>query len=342
LSILAFLTSQLVPLARQLTNDVATISQLTRNVPTPDNNEGRGTLSFQSTGTVSANFTELLGNEESMDVDTVDVDTVDVNTNETIASSTVTNSTSLAEAASITSATIEETTESMKLSRAIIDTAIVNVRSAPSVAGELLTQLRKDQEVEIMGTSNDEQWYKICCPLGTNAVRETWVSAAFVQIVEPAHPPLTLASATTPITTAQPISLRSTSKQNGQLQQHGVVNGSLVNIRQGPGTDYAVVGQVTKSTTMIVTGRTEQKDWLQFCCLNSSLDEGWISAGFVDLAQDNQSEHAALLSALPISPTPIPPTATPQPAASVIPTTAAGDMLGKAVAQANISVGSPN
>jgi len=59
-----------------------------------------------------------------------------------------------------------------------------------------------------------------------------------------------------------------------------VVNGP-VNVRAGPGTDYARIGEVQTGATYRVTGKNEAGDWYQF---NYGEDRpGWISASFITL-----------------------------------------------------------
>lgn len=55
-----------------------------------------------------------------------------------------------------------------------------------------------------------------------------------------------------------------------------VVTGSTVNLRQGPGTIYAVLGRVHRGDTLVVVGEAE--DWYRVYLPGLSLF-AWISAG---------------------------------------------------------------
>jgi ABC-type branched-subunit amino acid transport system substrate-binding protein len=84
-----------------------------------------------------------------------------------------------------------------------------------------------------------------------------------------------------------------------------------VNVRSGPGTEYAVIGQLKTGDTEQVIGVSPDNLWL---VINFAQQEGWVSASLVDVVGN--------LSSVPvINPPPTPtamPTATPQPAIDLI------------------------
>ena len=97
----------------------------------------------------------------------------------------------------------------------------------------------------------------------------------------------------------------------------------LLNVRAGPGVEYALIATVPQGTVLRAEGRTEDGQWLLVCCVNEQW--GWVL---------NQPELVSLnfeLNSLPavIVPTPVPttiptrplpPTATPIPTRPVWPT----------------------
>ncbi len=50
----------------------------------------------------------------------------------------------------------------------------------------------------------------------------------------------------------------------------------VVNVRQGPGTNFSIIGTVNAGTQFDISGKNPAGDWLQFCCLNGK--RGWIYA----------------------------------------------------------------
>jgi len=71
----------------------------------------------------------------------------------------------------------------------------------------------------------------------------------------------------------------------------GVVIADRLNVRQGPGTNFAPIGTVLSGQTVRVLNRNATGDWWRICCVNNTQTEGWVSARFIkpnfDAAQTN-------------------------------------------------------
>ena len=85
----------------------------------------------------------------------------------------------------------------------------------------------------------------------------------------------------------------------------GMVTADRVNVRGGPGTVYAIVGTLQKSSDFTILGRDDSSAWLRICCLLDAKEEqSWIAAEFVDIALP----QGGVLNDLPLAeapPTPI-------------------------------------
>jgi len=92
-----------------------------------------------------------------------------------------------------------------------------------------------------------------------------------------------------------------------------IVQGDRVNVRQGPGTAYPHLGQVTKNTRLEIVGRNPAGDWWQVCCVKGQ--QVWIAGWLVQVEGDISGVQVAAEI-----PTP-PPTPPPQPTATPIPPT---------------------
>ncbi|MEZ4675435.1 MAG: SH3 domain-containing protein [Caldilineaceae bacterium] len=83
-----------------------------------------------------------------------------------------------------------------------------------------------------------------------------------------------------------------------------------LNVRQGPGTTYDVLGVVASGQTLRVLARNEAGDWWQICCLPGSNRSGWVASQFLqanfDLGQANTLIPLADDLPTPPEPTPIP------------------------------------
>ena len=138
----------------------------------------------------------------------------------------------------------------------------VNIRSGPGTTYEIVDRASYGQHYPVLETSGD--WYKVW--LGTNTgwvanwlvARKTGVSPTSPQTVPPAPSP-------------------SPAVQTGG--KTAVVTGSLVNVRKGPGTGNALVGQVARGDELPVLG--QDGDWYQIKLANGS--NGWVAGWLVSL-----------------------------------------------------------
>lgn len=168
----------------------------------------------------------------------------------------------------------------------IVNSDMINVRSYPDLAGEVVAQVREGERLEILATSTDGEWLRVCCPLGTNeGDRQSWIAAEFVTL-DPAvnnTPAQTIAAPSIQLvgTPAAPAS-----NTGGTVT--GTINSSGVNLRSGPGTAYAVVGQAQEQTAIELTGRDVATLWWQICCPPGAPSMSWISAEFVVISMPKE------------------------------------------------------
>jgi len=87
-----------------------------------------------------------------------------------------------------------------------------------------------------------------------------------------------------------------------------------VNVRSGPGTNYAAIGQLAAGETFEIIGKNPTGDWWQF---DYNDRPGWV-LGQVVVASGNV-DQVQIAQNIPASPTPVPPpTVTPKPVACAI------------------------
>ncbi len=75
----------------------------------------------------------------------------------------------------------------------------------------------------------------------------------------------------------------------------GVINATTLNVRQGPGGAFPVLGRLPNGTVVTVAARNADNTWLNICCLPDGTTQGWVSAQFV-----TPNYTAAELAALPV------------------------------------------
>ena len=91
-----------------------------------------------------------------------------------------------------------------------------------------------------------------------------------------------------------------------------VISGPLVNVRAGPGTEYAVITTVERGQEYDIVAKNAAGDWWRFCCINE--EPAWVI--------DELVEVDGAVDAVPVSDAVVaaPPTATPaQVAAPAVP-----------------------
>ncbi len=97
---------------------------------------------------------------------------------------------------------------------------------------------------------------------------------------------------------------------------HCVVNRERVNVREGPGVAFAVVGTVSRGEGFDIRGSNAAGDWYRFCCVGGR--GGWIYAPLLLCTND---ELILVAKNIPTRPTDTPtPTNTPAPTNTLTPT----------------------
>ncbi len=152
----------------------------------------------------------------------------------------------------------------------------------------------------------------------TAAVEEAPVQAAEIPALEPTATDAPLPSPTP--TEIPPATPTAAPTQTPKLM--GVVNGDVVNVREGPSTAYPVLGQVREGEEVEIQGQNSDGAWWQICCLaggaSSEGQVGWMAAEFVDAGFGAEAGQA-----IPVAEAP--PVPTPAPAAPVVAGSSSGD-----------------
>lgn len=140
----------------------------------------------------------------------------------------------------------------------------LNVRNLPSVSGSsILTRINRNETYSIVGRTADNAWYQI----NVNGV-VGWVSARFVTTQNAGNVPIVNATG---------------SGQGGGSVTTGLTVTATpytVNIRQGPGTQFARIARLPAGRNAQLVGRTATNQWFQ---VNYNGIVGWVAAEFVVL-----------------------------------------------------------
>lgn len=137
---------------------------------------------------------------------------------------------------------------------------VVNVRSGPGVRFNPITRMVGGQSAQILGRSLDGEWLNIGLP---DFSKPGWVKAEVVRIVNGAL------TASTPATS--------------RAARLNVPAGDVVNLRNGPGTGFAVLGQMFELESADIVGRSSDGNWWQ---VQTDQNTAWVFANVVQVSGD--------------------------------------------------------
>lgn len=82
-------------------------------------------------------------------------------------------------------------------------------------------------------------------------------------------------TATAPLTGAAPSTETAAAAPTAAAAKpKAVVSQPVINVRQGPGTNYGTVGSANQGTELDIIGKNQAGDWWQVCCVNGEI--GWV------------------------------------------------------------------
>ena len=87
-----------------------------------------------------------------------------------------------------------------------------------------------------------------------------------------------------------------------------IVSIAGANVRNGPGTEYGLVGAVNQGQAFDITGRNPEGTWWQFCCVNGQ--QSWI---FGELAATENADNVPVAENIPAPPVAVQPPPAPEP-----------------------------
>lgn len=137
----------------------------------------------------------------------------------------------------------------------------VHVRYGAGLNAASLGTLPAGAQVFIIARNADSSWYQVRWAYGTG-----WIAASALSISGGGSGGLATlddAQAGVPLTAATP---------------YVVVLSNYLNVRSGPGVNFAVLGQVSGGQNLPIVGRTADNTWYQ---VQTPFGTGWVSAAFV-------------------------------------------------------------
>ena len=154
------------------------------------------------------------------------------------------------------------------LTATVIRASILNVRSSPSLGGEVLTRIRRGQTYQVVGRDANARWFLL--ELG-GYQGWAWGYYLYINGNEFNAP---VRSATTAF--GIPAGFNDTGVL---IQTHATMR-----LRAEPNVTSAQIGRITWGAFLPVSGRTAAGDWYQVLWKGTL---GWVYVGFADIVQGN-------------------------------------------------------
>ena len=170
--------------------------------------------------------------------------------------------------------------------------SVVNLRRGPGTDYAVVGQVRAGDQLQATGRNAAGDWLQI-----KHQDRPGWIFATLTDLV-------TETAAELPVDVPPPVTATPTAEPEPTIKSepapetveptpglpaqtgtslHVTVTGSVVNLRRGPGTDYAVVGQVRAGDQLQATGRNATGDWLQVVHTAAIGEQVWIYGPLTDI-----------------------------------------------------------
>ncbi len=106
-----------------------------------------------------------------------------------------------------------------------------------------------------------------------------------------------------PLTEAAP-STETAAAAPAPAKPKAVVSQPIINVRQGPGTNYKTVGSANQGTELDVIGKNQAGDWWQVCCVNGEI--GWVFNQIVTVSNVEGVAVSPDIPAPPVAAAPAP------------------------------------
>ena len=163
-----------------------------------------------------------------------------------------------------------------------------HAKAGQTIAGQILDVIARNPE----GT-----WWRACCVEG----EAVWIEAALVEAQGPLSD-VPVVTITPPMPTLTPTPFPPTPVPTPTPQKAYIVVDGTYNVRAGPGTNYARMGQVQAGQTLEIITKNPDGTWWQVCCVDGR--QVWIKADLVKAI--GPTDRVPVAAGIPPTPTPEP------------------------------------
>ena len=153
---------------------------------------------------------------------------------------------------------------------------------------------------------------------GTSTINPTAAPAPTEAVVVENIPTSAEVDSPVPTATLAPFATPTVALLESADNQPKVTMLTGLNVRQGPGTNYPIIGRLAQDDSAVITGRNEFSSWWQIEFDSDVGNQGWVAAS-AEFSQATNADNVPVVAAPSSEDIPAP-TATPAPSASQKPT----------------------
>jgi len=175
-----------------------------------------------------------------------------------------------------------------KAARGVIRRPAMHVRAGPGTSYPILGLAYQGQIVDVAGRTQDGSWFLIVTADGL----EGWAWADYIELQGdladgvPAPTP-SPAMATWAASATQPTSTPTREPSGSPQAVEGVISHRALNVRAGPSTEFAILGQVYRGQIVRVIGRTGSASWVLI--VTPLGQQGWAWAEYIEVGAPLES-----------------------------------------------------
>ena len=207
----------------------------------------------------------------------------------------------------------------------------LNVRSGPGTNNAVVAKLLAGTQVPVTETSADGRWYRVTLADGSSG----WISATYAERLDGAAPivgglvEVGATTSSTPVEASAKVEAAAPAVTAAGVtdQPTAYTTPARINIRRGPGTNYAIASSVSAGTALPILARNAAGDWYQVR-LDGEAEPVWVFGALTRVVGGLDSLPTLSAEALPAAPVAAPAvsaaTTTAAPAASAPPPSGGG------------------
>lgn len=158
---------------------------------------------------------------------------------------------------------------------------LINLRQGPGTQFEMVGEIPLGNTVSIVARNEDNTWWEVCCPTGKG--QTSWIAPEFLVTNVSPDDALRRLLAANPTATPSPTPNAKPTAQAAAVSIGGIITGDLVNLRDGPGTRFNIVGAAVLSDTVQIIGKNKAGTWWQICCRENTTTPAWVINEFVEI-----------------------------------------------------------